>query len=95
LERQQAVSELLNGEAHTQQETAEILGVSQRTVSDDLAKVLKDGGYIRLSIEERREAVQNLTDDGFTQRETAGVIGVSVVTVNADVQNLNKRQGRI
>ena len=43
------------------------------------------GGYVRLSIEERREAVAELTGDGMTQRETAEVLGVDVATVNRDV----------
>jgi phage N-6-adenine-methyltransferase len=49
------------------------------------------GGYVRLSVSERREAVKELTaslDDGgqgMTQREAAEVMGVSPMTVNRDL----------
>lgn len=46
------------------------------------------GGYIRLSIDERREAVKNLTEDGHSTREVAEVLGVSNVTVFNDVKKL-------
>lgn len=42
------------------------------------------GGYVRLSIAERREAARELTDDGMSQREVAEVLGVGVGTVNRD-----------
>lgn len=42
------------------------------------------GGYVRLSIEERREAVKELTDDGMTQRQAADVLGVDEKTVRRD-----------
>jgi hypothetical protein len=35
------------------------------------------GGYIRMSIEDRREAVKSLTDDGLSTREIGDVLGVS------------------
>jgi len=41
-----------------------------------------------MSIEERREAVKNLTDEGHSVREIAGIIGVSHGTVGNDVQKL-------
>ena len=40
-ERLEAVSELINGQGYTQQETADILGIAQSTVSDDLSKSIK------------------------------------------------------
>ena len=43
------------------------------------------GGYVRLSIEERREAVAELAAEGMTQREIAGVLGVSQKTVDRDM----------
>lgn len=42
------------------------------------------GGYVRLSIEERREAAKELTDEGMSQRAVADVLGVAQSTVNAD-----------
>jgi hypothetical protein len=43
------------------------------------------GGYVQLSIEERREAVKELLEDGmFSQREVASIIGVDESTVRAD-----------
>lgn len=43
------------------------------------------GGYIRLEIEERRDAARQLTAEGHSQRETADILGVSPATVNADL----------
>jgi hypothetical protein len=45
----EAVEELLNEEADTQQEVADILGVSQRTVSDDLAELLPHPSFPSLA----------------------------------------------
>lgn len=42
------------------------------------------GGYARLSIEDRREAVKELLDDGFSQRQAAEIIGVDHKTVGND-----------
>ena len=36
------------------------------------------GGYVKMSIPERQDAVKNLTDDNFSLRETAEIIGVSL-----------------
>jgi transposase len=44
------------------------------------------GGYIKMSIPERRDAVQNLTAEGHSVRETAEILGVSHGTINNDVQ---------
>lgn len=43
------------------------------------------GGYVRMAIPERREAVAELSADGFTQRETAAILGVDAATVNRDL----------
>jgi hypothetical protein len=46
----------------------------------------KLGGYVRLSITERREAAAELADRGMSQREIADVLGVSHDTVNRDLK---------
>ena len=43
------------------------------------------GGYVRLAIPERREAVAELVAEGMTQREVADVLGVANGTVAADI----------
>jgi hypothetical protein len=45
------------------------------------------GGYVRLSVADRREAVQNLKAEGYSVRDTAEILGVSHGTVGNDVQN--------
>lgn len=42
------------------------------------------GGYVRMSIEDRREAVKELLDEGFSQRQAAEIIGVAEGTVRND-----------
>jgi hypothetical protein len=45
------------------------------------------GGYVRLSIPDRREASRELVEDEhLTQREAAAVLGVDVATVNRDLR---------
>jgi predicted transcriptional regulator len=44
------------------------------------------GGYVRMSIPERREAVAELADEGMTQRQIGDVLGVSPATVNEDLK---------
>lgn len=47
------------------------------------------GGYMRLSIEDRKEAAVTLvTDEGYSTRETAEILGVSHQTVARDVTNV-------
>lgn len=46
------------------------------------------GGYIKLAIPERREAVKELTASGDSTRDVAEIVGVSHVTVADDVKNL-------
>ena len=43
------------------------------------------GGYVRLSIPERREAVAELASEGMTQPEIAEVLGVNQGTVSRDL----------
>lgn len=43
------------------------------------------GGYIRVSIEERREVAKELKDEGLSQREIAEVLGVGAGTVARDL----------
>lgn len=42
------------------------------------------GGYVRLSLPERREAVAELTEQGMSNRQAAAVLGVAESTVRAD-----------
>jgi len=51
------------------------------------------GGYVKLAIEERRDAVRELTADGLTQREIAGVLGVSQGTVSNDCRSDQNQSG--
>ena len=44
------------------------------------------GGYVRMSIPERREAVSELVAEGMTQREAADVLGVDHATVHRDLR---------
>lgn len=46
------------------------------------------GGYVRMSVAERREAVRNLTDDGHSARGIADIVGVSHDTAASDVRDL-------
>lgn len=46
------------------------------------------GGYMRLPIPERREAVAELVAEGLTQREVAEVLGVHEATVSRDAERL-------
>jgi DNA-binding CsgD family transcriptional regulator len=43
------------------------------------------GGYVKLAVEDRREAVAELTDQGHSQREIGEVLGVSQMTVSRDL----------
>ena len=44
------------------------------------------GGYIRMSIPERKEAVKELAAEGMEQAEIADVLGVSQPTIHRDLQ---------
>lgn len=46
------------------------------------------GGYVKLSIEERREAVQELRKDGESTRGVAEVLGVGIATVHRDSESV-------
>src|SRR5690606_36743982 len=43
------------------------------------------GGYVRMSIEERKQAVLELAEEGHSQREIAEVLGVGKTTVDRDL----------
>lgn len=45
------------------------------------------GGYVRLTVGERREAAAELTAEGLTQREVADVLGVDQKTVSNDLRS--------
>jgi hypothetical protein len=45
------------------------------------------GGYVKLSIADRREAVRNLTDEGHSTRDIGGILGVDHSTVVRDGAN--------
>ena len=47
------------------------------------------GGYIRLGIPGRREAVAELAAEGMSQRGIAGVLGVDQATVQRDLRDAN------
>jgi hypothetical protein len=49
------------------------------------------GGYIKMSIPERREAVRDLTEEGHSAREIAEIVGVSPDTAARDVRNLTPK----
>jgi N6-adenosine-specific RNA methylase IME4 len=46
------------------------------------------GGYVKMSIAERREVVRNLTAEDYSAREIAEIVGVSHDTAATDVRNL-------
>jgi hypothetical protein len=56
------------------------LGLERREWVED-----RLGGYMRLSIPERREAVGELTEEGFSQPEIADTLGVAQSTVSSDI----------
>jgi transposase len=47
------------------------------------------GGYVRLALPERREAVAELTEEGLSQRQAADVLGVDDRTVGRDLAAAN------
>lgn len=64
-------------------------GVHKLLGFDDFSEYVhkRIGGYVRMSIEERRQAVKELANDGLSQREVAEVIGVSQSTVQRDLDS--------
>lgn len=44
------------------------------------------GGYLKLSVPERREAVTELNDEGMSQRQIGAVLGVDHKTVSNDLR---------
>jgi transcriptional regulator with XRE-family HTH domain len=59
----------------------EALGLSTQEWVDN-----RLGGYVRLSIADRREAAKELTEEGMSQREVADVLGVDAATVNRSLR---------
>jgi len=55
------------------------LGLSTREWVED-----RLGGYVRLSIPERHDAVEELSEDGMSNRQIAGVLGVNDRTARRD-----------
>jgi hypothetical protein len=45
------------------------------------------GGYVKMSIVDRRQAVKELTDDGYSTRDIGEVLGVDHATAARDVAN--------
>jgi transcriptional regulator with XRE-family HTH domain len=45
------------------------------------------GGYVRMAIPERRDAVKELAKEGLSQREIASVLGVTQPTVSSDLRD--------
>lgn len=79
----QALEQSLSG-GWRQTHLAVKLGVPQSlglTVSEWQQRL---GGYIKLSVPERREAVKELTDEGLSSRQAADVLGVDHKTVVND-----------
>jgi hypothetical protein len=46
------------------------------------------GGYVKMSVPDRREAVRELTEQGHSAREAAEIVGISHETAAKDVRNL-------
>lgn len=46
------------------------------------------GGYVRLTVEDRRAASMELTSEGLSQREAAEVLGVSPMTIGRDLSTV-------
>lgn len=85
----QALSHVASG-AWRQVALGHRLGVPQAlglTTGEWVAQRL--GGYVRLDVTERRQAVQELTGQGFPQRQAAQVLGVDAATVNRDLSVAN------
>lgn len=84
----QALGQIVGG-SWRQIELAQRLGVPRalgfKSTKEWVQQCL--GGYIRLSIPKRREAVQKLTAEGESIRQVAEILGVSHGTVGEDVQN--------
>jgi phage N-6-adenine-methyltransferase len=69
---------------------AERLGVPEALgLSTDVWVRERLGGYMRLSVSERREAARELADDGMSQREIGRVLGVGQRTIGRDLDEPN------
>lgn len=88
----QSLGQIVSG-SWRQIELAERLGVPAALGYADTKAWVQErlGGYVRLSIEERREAVAELKEQGKSTREIAGVLGVSNSTVHEDIETVRNR----
>lgn len=70
-------------------------GVHKLLGFDDFSEYVHEriGGYVRMSIEERREAAKELAEQGMSTREIAGVLGVSDTTVHRDLASNEAAEG--
>lgn len=68
------------------------LGVPEAMGMTSREWVREIGGAVRLGLDERREAVKELTDPegefNFSQREAADVLGIGTMTVNRDLRGV-------
>ena len=97
-ERRKKVLEL-NKKGNTNTKIAEILGISEGTVRNDLKKLAEEGEIIkknksekkRQTQEERRTKVLELKEEGKTNKEIAKILGTSEMTVGKDIKELEKQ----
>lgn len=52
------------------------------------------GGYVKLQVAERREAVTELRSNGHSQRETAEILGIGQATVHRDSNGSNEQKSK-
>jgi N6-adenosine-specific RNA methylase IME4 len=82
----QSLGQIVGG-SYRQIALAERLGIPKALgLSTDEWVRQRLGGYMRLSISERRDAVLELAAEGMSQRQIGRVLGVSEATVNRDMQ---------
>ena len=87
----QSLGQIVAG-SYRQIALAESLGVPKAlglSIEDWVQRRL--GGYIRLGIPDRREAVAELAAEGMSQRGIAGVLGVDQATVQRDLRDANAK----
>lgn len=72
-----------------------ILHAKQQRVPEVLGMTLQDwvnhylGGYMRMAVDQRREAAKELAEEGLSQRAIAEVLGVAQKTVDRDLSESN------
>jgi hypothetical protein len=85
----QSLGQIVGG-SYRQIALAQRLGVAKAlgmTIEDWVHERL--GGYVKMSVGDRREAVAQLTTEGYSNREIAGVVGVDPETINRDQRAAN------